>query len=345
MSSSSEDLKKYPFLGGAEELLAGLSLGNLGEFPELLEKTEKRIRYLLRLSSEPVFVEDKRDAVAIFSASLAIVSATGNKRLMRSFAYALSRELERNLSGSPLTLYVQIANSIGVRCQLIGAEFEMPLIDYLRLKGVESEPSLLLPQLKLQRGMVYFAPNSFRKLLAVVFRRVLVDRMEAQAPELRKASVDPKVGEVISSVSSEFLKKRGQEVDISSLSPVESLYPPCVKFWISQMNKGINIPHLARFLVATFLLSLDLSTDEILPYFSHTPDYDERIARYQIEDLAGQKGSGKRYSVPRCDTLRTTGVCTCRTGLCQRMTSPLLYYRISIEKSLKGDPNAGRDCS
>ncbi len=345
MPAGSEALKKYPFLRGAEELVEGLSLTNLSDFPRVLELAEKKIRYMLGLSRERDDPTDKRDAVAAFSASLAMASATGSRRLMRSYASALSRELEKELSTDAPGIYKEVAASLGVPAEFDGKEFKMSLLDYLLLKGIDNEPDLLLPQLKIERGVVYFQVNVFRKLVSTVFRRTLVEKMESQMRELSAATIDPKVKETISSISAEFSKRRGEEVDISSLSPIESLFPPCVKFWISEMNKGINIPHQARFLVATFLLSIDMSVDDVLKYFSHTPDYDERIARYQIEDLAGQRGSGKKYSVPRCETLRTSGVCTCRQGLCQHMTHPLLYYKISIQKRLNGDPNAGRDCA
>ena len=243
MVMASEALKKYPFLIGADTYLVGLSLSNLDEFPRILELAENKIRFLLRLSKLPPNINDKKESVAVFTASLAMVSFTNNRRLIRSYGYALS------------------------------------------------------------------------------------------------------VKAAINSIMADFSKKKGLEVDVSSLSPVESLFPPCIKFWAAEMNKGVNIPHQARFLVATFLIALDMDVDEVLNYFKHTPDYDERIARYQIEDLAGERGSGKKYSVPRCDTLRTLGVCVCREGLCTHMSHPLLYYRISIEKKLKGDKNAGTDCA
>mgnify|MGYP001626333807 FL=1 len=345
MPASSEEIKKYPFLKGAQELISGLSLKNLSDFPGVLELAEKKILFMLGLSSEKEIPMDKRSAVAAFSASLAIITATGNRRLIRSYASALSRDLEKELSMEVPETYIKVAQSIGISSEFDGREFRMPLPSYLSLKGIDNDPELLLPQLKLERGIVYFQVNIFRKLIAAVFRKILVEKMESEMKELSTATLDPKVREFIAYISAEFSKRRGEEIDISSLSPIESLYPPCVKFWISEMNRGINIPHQARFLVATFLLSLDMSVDEVLKYFSRTPDFDERIARYQVEDLAGQRGSGKKYSVPRCETLRTTGVCTCKQGLCQRMTHPLLYYKISVKKKLNGDPSAGRECS
>jgi DNA primase large subunit len=345
MAASSEALKKYPFLVGADSYVAGLSLSNIGQYPRLLALVERKVRYLLKLSEVPVQLEDKRDAVALFGASLALVSASGNRRMIRTFALALSRELEENLARDMPKNYVQVAASLGIRAEYKNSFFEMRLPDYLKLKGIDNDPELLLPQLPLKRGVVRLSPNVFRLLISRVFRRAITEKMEGDMPTLRRASLDESLREVINSVALDFTKKRGEELDVSSVSPVESLFPPCVKFWVSEMKKGINIPHQARFLVATFLLSLEMSVDEVLEYFKQTPDYDERIARYQVEDLAGEKGSGKKYSVPRCDTLRTSGVCVCKEGLCSHMSHPLLYYRISVEKKLKGDKFAGTECS
>jgi len=345
MVMASEALKKYPFLIGADTYLVGLSLSNLDEFPRILELAENKIRFLLRLSKLPPNINDKKESVAVFTASLAMVSFTNNRRLIRSYGYALSRELEENLAMDSPKSYLTVASSLGMKAGYDGQRFDMALVDYLKLKGIDNDPALMLPQLPLKKGTIYLSPNVFRLMISRVFRWVVVEKMESQMAELRHAILSDRVKAAINSIMADFSKKKGLEVDVSSLSPVESLFPPCIKFWVAEMNKGVNIPHQARFLVATFLIALDMDVDEVLNYFKHTPDYDERIARYQIEDLAGERGSGKKYSVPRCDTLRTLGVCVCREGLCTHMSHPLLYYRISIEKKLKGDKNAGTDCA
>jgi len=357
--STAEALKKYPFLFTQGALPAG-SLTNLGELRPLLPKALARSRQLLGLSlrrgldpSQRQY-SDEREMAALHALAFALVTATGNRRMIRAASWGFSKEVELSLMSDALhnprgfpEIYIRVGKAAGIEAAFnwITQRFEMSLLSYLVLRGIEGDPKLMLPQLSLAGGKVAVPPNVFAAMVSRVLRYSLTMKLELQANELRRAELDPDVKAGAETLASEFSRRKGEEVDIQTLSPVESLFPPCVKFWASEMRRGVNVPHQARFLVATFLLHLDYSVDEVLRFFSTTPDYDEGIARYQVEDLAGEKGSGKKYAVPRCDTLRTLGACTCREGLCVHMTHPLLYYRLSIERKLNGDKLAGSECA
>lgn len=58
-------------------------------------------------------------------------------------------------------------------------------------------------------------------------------------------------------------------------------YPPCVKHAIDMLEKGENLPHSGRFMLATFLLSKGQSIQQIAPLFKNAPDYNERVTLYQ----------------------------------------------------------------
>ena len=60
-------------------------------------------------------------------------------------------------------------------------------------------------------------------------------------------------------------------------------------------------------------------------------DYSERMMRYQVERIAGEKGSRTRYIPPKCDTLKTHGVCIDPDELCQTIRHPLAYYRRNVK--------------
>lgn len=39
------------------------------------------------------------------------------------------------------------------------------------------------------------------------------------------------------------------------------------------------------------------------------------MMHYQVEHIAGMRGSGARYIPPKCETMRTHGLCPSRTRL------------------------------
>lgn len=103
-------------------------------------------------------------------------------------------------------------------------------------------------------------------------------------------------------------------------------FPPCVKHALEVMNKGENLPHSARVMLATYMLAVGKPTDEIVEMFKNAPDFNERITRYQVEHLAGTKGSRTKYSVPSCDKLRTENLCFA-TAECAGIINPIQFGR------------------
>ena len=90
------------------------------------------------------------------------------------------------------------------------------------------------------------------------------------------------------------------------------------------MSKGENLPHTARLMVATYMLSIGKNIDSIVTLFDPAPDFNEKITRYQIEHLAGLKGGHTRYNVPSCNKLNSEDLCF-RTLDCGEITNPLKF--------------------
>jgi DNA primase large subunit len=108
-------------------------------------------------------------------------------------------------------------------------------------------------------------------------------------------------------------------------------FPPCINHAIEQLNKNENLPHSARFLLATYMLALGKSIDEIIQLFKNAPDYNEQITRYQIEHLAGKKGSLTKYSVPSCSKLANENLCF-YTDECKGITNPIQFGIKRLQK-------------
>jgi DNA primase large subunit len=112
---------------------------------------------------------------------------------------------------------------------------------------------------------------------------------------------------------------------------VEAL-PPCIKRIYNAMLKGENLGHHERFAIATFLLALNIDIEYLVNLFRNLPDFNEKITRYQIEHLAGKRGSGRRYSPYNCENMRSRGLCVAECGV----KHPLTYYFNELKKLKKG---------
>ncbi|MFX0067238.1 MAG: hypothetical protein ACFFC7_34335 [Candidatus Hermodarchaeota archaeon] len=97
------------------------------------------------------------------------------------------------------------------------------------------------------------------------------------------------------------------------------------------MASGHSISHVGRFALTSFLVNTGMTVGNVIDLFRSMSDFDERMTRYQVEHIAGVRGSQTRYIPPRCDTLRTHGVCLRPDEICKKVRHPLAYYRRKLK--------------
>jgi hypothetical protein len=110
------------------------------------------------------------------------------------------------------------------------------------------------------------------------------------------------------------------------LPATEDCFPRCMRKILSDLNAGVNVPHCARFTVASFLLSVGFSVDDIVEVFRNAPDFDLKRTRYQVEHIAGIRGGGTKYACPNCETIKSWGLCDWNCGV----SHPLQFYRMCL---------------
>jgi DNA primase large subunit len=109
--------------------------------------------------------------------------------------------------------------------------------------------------------------------------------------------------------------------------PVPEAMPPCVRHLIDNLADGKNVQHMGRFTLASFLANIGASDDEIVKAFKPASDFSERMTRYQVEHIGGKRGGKTKYTCPKCDTLKTHGVCYKPDEVCNTIRNPLSYYK------------------
>jgi DNA primase large subunit len=106
----------------------------------------------------------------------------------------------------------------------------------------------------------------------------------------------------------------------------QSAFPPCIAVLYDAATHGKHMGHVERFTFTSFLLTIGMPPEKVAETFKTSSDYNARLTRYQVEHIAGSKGSGTKYTPPSCSTLQTHGVCTSSDELCRRVHHPLNYY-------------------
>ncbi|VVB73147.1 Eukaryotic and archaeal DNA primase, large subunit [uncultured archaeon] len=114
---------------------------------------------------------------------------------------------------------------------------------------------------------------------------------------------------------------------------------PCMTKIIERARAGENLPHFARVAIATYLFKIGKSIEDIMEIFSHTPNFNDKTTRYQLEFI--QK---KGYSPPSCQNMDTYGLrlpeCKC-LGV-TKVKNPMQYgFKRTSRSASKGEGEGG----
>ncbi|MDD4497879.1 MAG: DNA primase large subunit PriL, partial [Methanosarcinaceae archaeon] len=181
---------------------------------------------------------------------------------------------------------------------------------------------------QLQAGRVWVKKEEFARLLLEAIRERVEKSLSGEGTP-SSSDLPAEVLEFCAPYAVELKEKfevRKKQFGITDFGDVEpELFPPCISHALASVRAGINLAHSMRFAMTSFLLTIGMSTDDVLALFNVSPDFDAEKTLYQIEHIAGS--SGTPYKPPACETMRTYGNCIGKNGLCERINHPLSYYQ------------------
>jgi len=340
-------IAKYPFLPEARRKISeyGLTLESFSDpaYSKIVERAKQRIMDAIRLGEgvDPSNMsEDEIVELASFPLAIILIAAIGDRFLARRFALteaSLTTKLLLNEDSSTILRIAREVFDMDVRAEdakVMAHEYSMGLRDYLRGSMAFNAPSWKLVNRIVVRGRVMITINELIRLMKDKVVEYVLENIE------RAMNRPPKLPEnlqkIIDEIKSTLPSRRYEEEIISGESSPEA-WPPCMKLIYQSVMRGENVSHFANFALASFLINIGMNLDDILKIFAHRPDFDQRIARYQIEHIAGLRGSRTKYTTPSCDTMRTNGLCVEDGKLCGGVKNPLAYFRRSLRRLKRAD--------
>jgi len=330
-----DEIAKYPFLADAGQYLKdqGFSLEQFGTDPDLKSLIDKAYDRIMVAADGKIYKSDligdhvsKESALPreVFSFLLAIVllKLCGMHTLIKRFALAEARRaekyLEKDLSNisdeSKKELAIRVIDDLfSVQVEKIEDYFVISVSDYLKHSINFHEREWKLINRHVENGQVFLTPHETVRLI----RKELGTYINSKIINAKTPTMIPGFEDSVNKLA--MLSKK---FVIHTVTTGE--YPPCVKHAIDVLEKGENLPHSGRFMLATFLLSKGQSVEQIAPLFKNAPDYNERVTLYQLNHLAGTSGSGTQYSCPSCEKLKTQSLCFA-TSECDNIINPLQF--------------------
>ncbi len=328
------DYTKYPFLKQAARYLRvpDLRIEDLAsnELQEILNRAEERIEEAIiyaRVSRN--HQRDEEVEILSFTAAIILAIATRNGFIHKRYALAEAKQAYEDMKIESKEKLSRIARNFEWRLELNGDpaipyEFSLDFTNYLKNTTHLREKKWKLVDRILKNGRVYITTNETARLLAEEVRRYIESRLETK--DLPK--FPPRILEIAEKIKKLSEEKIGKtETEDFPRVVTETAFPPCIQTLYQAFSSGRHLSHVGRFTLTSFLINIGMSSERVIEMFKNISDFNERMTRYQVEHIAGEKGSRTRYTTPKCETLRTHGVCTDPDRLCQQTRHPLGYYR------------------
>lgn len=337
MALTKSDLAKYPFLKEATEYVKELNLNvedlTNPEFVKVLERAEERLEEAILYALVSRKPQNEGIEILSFPVAIMIAIATENPFIKKRYALAEAKQSYNDLKLEPKEKILAVAQNFGWDITMsdnsaMPYEFALSFKDYLKnIAGIQEKRWKLVNRL-LVRGRVYLTKSEVARLLSEEVRNYIEKRLEVEdVPKL-----PPKITEAAGRIKGLSIKKVSKgEIEAFPKTVMLEAFPPCIKALYETASSGRHIPHVGRFTLTSFLINVGMSLGDVNELFKSFSDYNERVTRYQIEHIAGERGSRTRYIPPKCDTLRTYGICMNPEELCQKVRHPLSYYRRRIE--------------
>jgi len=331
------DLAKYPFLKETAVHMKKLNLkiDELAnpEMGQVLNRAEERVENAILSVTVGKKLEDCVE-IPSFPVAIMLAIATKNSFIKKRYALAEAKQAFSDMQSETREKIMAIALDFEWtlepnRNSEIPFEFALNFADYLRNTVHLRDMKWKLVNRILVSGQVYLNQHDVARLLQEEVQRRIEKRLDAT--EL------PNFPEKITEMAERLLelpKERiGQEeMEGFPKTVTQSAFPPCIVALQEAVAKGHHLSHVGRFTLTSFLVSIGMPSEKVAELFKSFSDYNERLTRYQIEHIAGERGSRTRYTPPQCATLQTHGVCVNQDALCRWVRHPLSYYRRKLKR-------------
>jgi DNA primase large subunit len=326
---SSEDFAKYPFLKQASKQIEELqfTIAGLSSEKSVFDRAQARVEKAISEVNIGKMDKDKKTEISSFAAALVLVIATKNSWIKKRFALAVAKSahaemLKEETSKEKIWAIAQDFNwdiSDGKPFKDFRIVFNFYLKNAAHMHGSEWK---LVNQI-MDKGMVYLNQDKVVRLLQEEVKSRVEKRLDvSEIKNLPEEIVA--IADGLTKLAQEIM---GQEIDEMPKVVIQAAFPPCINALYTDAAQAHHLSHIGRFTLTSFMVNIGMTPEGLNEMFKIFADYNERLTRYQIEHIAGERGSGTKYTCPQCAVLQTHGVCKNRDDLCRWIYHPLQYYK------------------
>ena len=343
---------RYPFMAAAREAVeaAAVDLGEVVATDEaVVERARERVQSAItnRTVGEP----HRQTRVELLSYPVArvLVSLVDEHVCTRKYAEAEAETAyDRFVEEFERTTEFKSTQGSQIALRDLLAEFDLGSVVNERADGYWIEVGPYLEMAADQRGDEWRLVNRTladgrvaitQAELHVLLKQAIRHRVEDGLPFDVPDAIGQELTEEADQIQ-EVLSELDLTREIDTVVP--ELFPPCMKALLDQVQKGEHLEHHSRFAIATFLVGIGMTTDEIVELFQVNPGFGEEATRYQVNHIRGET-SPTEYSTPACSTMQSYGDCVNKDDLCETIAHPMGYYEQKLDDTDDDEVTDWRD--
>lgn len=322
-------MAKYPFTNEATEHVKKLDL-KIEDMSELiLARAEQRIEEALLKAVVSTQLQNDEIEITSFPVAVMMIASTADTLMKRRYALAEAKRAYNLLNEEQSkNKILEIARAFNWRIRLDNNrspyEFALSFMDYLKNATRFQAKKWKLVNRVVADGEVYLTKDDTARLLEEEVRAHIEKKLDVKG----KFALPQNVAKRVERLKQTFTKQKGKiQFEEFPKGVVISAFPPCIKQMYDGLASGHHLSHIGRFALTSFLVNIGMPTKDVINLYRSLSDFNERLTSYQVEHIAGGRGSRTKYIPPRCSTLRTHGVCTSMDEICKGIRHPLAYYR------------------
>jgi len=310
-------LAKYPWLEEARQFLKAFYLNKLSD--DVISRGRERILEALDRGELGVTPKLENPFVELLSFPIAkaIVATINDDWLKRRWSLAEASRCERLLHLEQQHVFDFLLKRLDMTVERHGEGYRIRFNDYLSSAGdLLRDVTWKLVNQRLHGGWVYISKTRLTRLV----RQHLYTSLHRSFENTPKVT---KIPENLSTVMADVVERLQEIKARQKPLKVSGRTPPCIE---AIRQRLADASHTENFAYAAFLINRGYSVEEVVREFSVRSDFREDIARYQVEHIAGLRGSRVKYRPPSCQTMKSIGLCIKDGQLCPKnIRNPLEF--------------------
>lgn len=310
---------------------------------QVVDEAEERVHAALMQSEIKIPRTNAEEAVLVYPTARLIVEMIGNPRLKEYQAEAESKAVNKHLSTEKEPTVIDLCkSSLGWTVESAGSESQrakLPLIlrsfnfrirfeDYLEVAPSFHSEKWKLINRHLDSGWVPIRRSELDRLISGRVKQLIL-QSTMDVPKLPM-----RLTEAVQRIEAEITTRIQAREPIKITGDVTTAFPPCISQMYQDSLQGKNLSHDARFALASFLLKIGMTNEDVMGVFKAAPDFVQNLAQYQVRHISS-KSAGEGYTPPGCKKLQGNSLCpvylrTASDPLCTYILHPLAFYETRL---------------